>query len=150
MKIFNVKSLGRKLALTLMLVIILSTTVISNTSYAGIGALVGGVLIDPICDLTLGLGDGIMSIIQKSIFGINGEISVDLTGKTPWYVWLARSNGSISSDCNWSYNYRRYFGISCWINRNYRDINWRGCNSRYYYNFRCIYGVKYFSGCSYG
>ena len=50
MKIFNTKSLSGKLIIALILVVFLSTTIAVNVSYAGIGSLVGGVLIDAICD----------------------------------------------------------------------------------------------------
>ena len=149
MKIFNTKRLSGKLILALILIILLNTTIVVNISYAGVGALIGGTLIDPICDLFLGIGDGIMSIVQKSIFGIDGEISVDLTGKTPWYVWLARSGCCIDGYCCWSYNYRRYFGICSRTNRNYRNDSWGGSNCRYYYNFCCISWTRSCSRCIY-
>ena len=85
MKIFNTKSLSGKLIIALILVVFLSTTIAVNVSYAGIGSLVGGVLIDAICDLFLALGDGCMSIIQKTVFGIDGQIAIDIAGKTSFW-----------------------------------------------------------------
>lgn len=107
MKKFKEDSLIKKLMLTLLLVIFLGTTILPNISYAGLPAAIGGALIEPVCDLILAIGDGFMSLIQKSIFGMSGEISVDLTGKTPWYVWLGRFFNSCCCNCSRNCSYRR-------------------------------------------
>ena len=138
MKIFKSKSLSVKLILVVLLVIFLINTVIPSVSYAGIGAAIGGKLIDSFCDLLVALGDGIMSIIQRSVFGITGEIAVDLTGKTPWYAYVARSIFGSWYNYSWSCNNRRNIFIGVWINR---DI-WNNLNfcsiSRYFYD-KCYY-----------
>ena len=84
MKIFNWKSLSKKLMISLILVVFLSTTIVFNTSYAGITSLIGGTLIQPVGYLLISLGDGLMSILQKSIFGIDGQVTIDISGKSFW------------------------------------------------------------------
>lgn len=85
MKIFNLKSFSKKLMISLILVVFLSTAMVFNTSYAGIGSLIGGTLIQPVGYLLIALGDGLMSILQKSIFGIDGQVTIDISGKQSFW-----------------------------------------------------------------
>lgn len=81
MRILKNKCLNKKLILALLVVIFLGI-ISPNVSHAGTEATVGGKLIQPVCDLLLALGDGVMTVIQKAIVGTGGDIAVDLTGKT--------------------------------------------------------------------
>lgn len=52
---------------------------------------VGGILIGPICDLLQGIGDGIMSILQKSVMGTDATIPMDNSDSHWWenvWVWV--------------------------------------------------------------
>lgn len=82
MKIFKKDCLAKRMLLVLLLIILLNTTLLSNVSYAGLTAVVGGKLLQPVCDLVLSLGDGIMNLMQKSVIGMSGEVTIDLTQKT--------------------------------------------------------------------
>lgn len=81
MKIFKKDCLAKRMLLVLLLIILLNTTLLSNVSYAGLTAVVGGKLLQPVCDLVLSLGDGIMNLMQKSVIGMSGEVTIDLTQK---------------------------------------------------------------------
>lgn len=45
---------------------------------------IGGMLLNPICDLLLGIGDAIMDITQNSIMGTDATIRIDNTKETNW------------------------------------------------------------------
>ena len=80
MEIFRNKSLSKKLILVFLIVIFL-WMMLPNVSH-GLVAEIGGKLLQPVCDLLVAFGDAIMNVMQKSIVGSGGDISVDLTGKT--------------------------------------------------------------------
>ena len=48
------------------------------------GAGVGGLLISPICDLLLGLGDAIMNVIQKSVMNTEATLVLDNADRFDW------------------------------------------------------------------
>ena len=81
MKILKNECLNKKLILVLLVVMFLCI-IFPNVSHAGTASAIGGKLLQPVCDLLLALGDGIMTVIQKAIVGTGGDIAVDLTGTT--------------------------------------------------------------------
>lgn len=91
MSFFTKKNFLYKLIICICIVLsIINTTGIKNV-YAGKaddGSGIGGVLITPICNLLLGIGDGIMNIIQKSIMGIEAVIPVDNSDPAWWETLL--------------------------------------------------------------
>ena len=48
----------------------------------------GGKLLQPIVDLLLTLGDGIMDVMQKAVVGVEGHISLDISGASGWAKFL--------------------------------------------------------------
>lgn len=81
MKILKNECLNKKLILALLVVMFLCI-IFPNVSHAGTESSIGGKLLQPVCDLLLALGDGVMNVIQKAIVGAGGDIAIDLTGKT--------------------------------------------------------------------
>ncbi len=76
---FKNKKLSKKLILSVLIVLIFLGTILPNISNAEAKeASQGGKLLQPVVDLLLTLGDGIMDIIQKTVMGTSGHISLDI------------------------------------------------------------------------
>ena len=63
MKILKNECLNKKLILALLVVMFLCI-IFPNVSHAGTESSIGGKLLQPVCDLLLALGDGVMNVIQ--------------------------------------------------------------------------------------
>lgn len=91
MSFFTKKNFLYKLIICICIVFtIINTTGIQNVhaTKADDGSGIGGILITPICNLLLGMGDGIMNIIQKSIMGVEAIIAVDNSDPAWWETLL--------------------------------------------------------------
>lgn len=76
MKIFQNKNLFKKL-----IIVFLFITIFSFCMPKGVKAIdVGGLLLDPVMDLFVGIGDGINTILSKLIFQTDGSFIVVDTG----------------------------------------------------------------------
>ena len=76
---FKNKKLSKKLILSVLIVLIFLGTILPNISNAEAKeASQGGKLLQPVVDLLLTLGDGVMDIIQKTVMGTSGHISLDI------------------------------------------------------------------------
>ena len=82
MKIFENKSVFKKLIIVLLTVLILSF-VMPNIVRAGDDDGVGGKLLDPLMSLFVGIGDGAISLLQKIVFDIDTtiiEVNTSISG----------------------------------------------------------------------
>ena len=84
MKIFKNKSLGKKLIFILLVIIFLSIILPHTSQAEAKEAAQGGKLLQPVVDLLVTLGDGIMDIVQNAIVGTSGHISLDIAAKGFW------------------------------------------------------------------
>lgn len=67
-KIFSNKNLIIKIA-TILVIVILFNFINPGISFGAVSGGIGGVLFEPIKDLVLAIGDGIVNIMQNVIFG---------------------------------------------------------------------------------
>ena len=77
MKIFTNKSMIRKIAIILVVLLLFSfiSPIPNNISHAADGdGGIGGALFRPILDLLVGVADWVISFIQQSLFGINESL----------------------------------------------------------------------------
>lgn len=89
MSFFTKKNFLYKLIVCVCIFLVLINFASPQRSYAASEESgIGGVLITPICNLLLAIGDAIMNVIQKSIMGGEATITVDNTDSA-WYekVW---------------------------------------------------------------
>ena len=71
MKIFTEKGILKKLLLIIIAIILFNAIIPTNVSYA---ADVGGVLLKPIVDLMVALGDFVMDIINNMLYGMETSV----------------------------------------------------------------------------
>ena len=72
-KIFSNKNLIIKIA-TILVIVILFNFINPSISFGGVSGGIGGVLFEPIKDLVLAMGDGIINIMQTIIYGTNTSL----------------------------------------------------------------------------
>lgn len=73
MEIFKKKSLILKIVIALVVVILFNFSA-PTISQAGVAEVIGGTLAEPVLDLALALGDGIMYIVQSLLFGMDESL----------------------------------------------------------------------------
>lgn len=84
MEILKNKCLNKKLILALLVVMFLCI-IFPNVSHAeATEAVQGGKLLQPVVDLLVTIGDGIMDVLQKAIVGTSGHVSLDIGKKGFW------------------------------------------------------------------
>lgn len=86
MKTLKKESIIQRLILVLLLLLLLRM-VLPCISYASDGpteAAQGGKLLQPVVDLLITLGDGIMDVVQKAVVGTSGHITLDIGSKGFW------------------------------------------------------------------
>ena len=84
MEIFKNKSLSKKLILVMLVVIFLGLIKPNISNAEATEAAQGGKLLQPVVDLVLTIGDGLMDIIQNAVAGQSGHITLDITAKKGW------------------------------------------------------------------
>ena len=89
MKIFKSKSLSKKLILAMLVVIFLGLIKPNVSNAEATEAAQGGKLSQPVVDLVLTIGDGLMDIVQNAIAGQDGHITLDITGNKGWLIKAA-------------------------------------------------------------
>ena len=89
MKIFKSKSLSNKLILAMLVVIFLGLIKPNVSNAEATEAAQGGKLSQPVVDLVLTIGDGLMDIVQNAIAGQDGHITLDITGNKGWLIKAA-------------------------------------------------------------
>ena len=73
MEIFKKKSLILKIVIALVVVILFNFSA-PTISQAGVAEVIGGTLAEPVLDLALAIGDGIMYIVQSLLFGMDESL----------------------------------------------------------------------------
>ena len=89
MRIFENKSIFKKVLIVLIFIILVSFCIPKGVSAEDDG--IGGKLLDPVMSLFVGLGDGAMSLLQKIVLGLdNSLITIDLgTNAATVLFWIA-------------------------------------------------------------
>ena len=75
------KSLSRKLILSVLIVMVLGIILPNISNAEATEAAQGGKLLQPVVDLVVTFGDGIMDVIQKVVMGTSGHITLDIAVK---------------------------------------------------------------------
>lgn len=87
MKIFTEKGILKKLLLIIIAIVLFNAIIPTNVSYA---ADVGGVLLKPIVDLMVALGDFVMDIINNMLYGMETSVIRIDTDNGLWeFLWIA-------------------------------------------------------------
>ena len=73
MEIFKKKSLILKIVIAIVVVILFNFSA-PTISQASVAEVIGGTLLEPVLDLALALGDGIMYIVQSLLFGMDESL----------------------------------------------------------------------------
>lgn len=100
MELLTNKNFTQKIIIALVFVILFNF-VSPQISFGSIG----GVLFEPIKDLTLTIADGVVYIIQKIIFGMDASL-IKLKYDKDWKATLARSS---RRTCRWSNSGSHYY-----------------------------------------
>lgn len=96
MEIFTKKSIVLKIVIALVIVILFNFSAPTVSNASEVLSAIGGTLLEPILNLIVAIGDGIMYLIHNTIMGMDStllKVSTTSSDTLPWIVALAGAVG---------------------------------------------------------